>query len=61
MREVISFMELMKEISFIFDINPPNPEVFCKAIKDNQSCIAVAESKKLSPRTKHIAIKYHHF
>ena len=31
----------------------------CKVFKDNQSSIIVAESKKLSPRKKHIAIKYH--
>ena len=37
------------------------PTVTCKVFEDNQSCIAVAESKKLSARTKHVAIKYHHF
>ena len=61
MREVIPFMELMKEVSFIFNIHLPNPEVFCKAFVDNQICIAVAESNKFSPITKNIAIKYHHF
>ena len=61
MREVIPFMSLMKEVYFIFDIRLPKPEVFCKVFKDIQSCIAVADSNKLSPRTKHIAIKYHHF
>ena len=30
MREVIPFVEFMKEVSFIFDIHLPNPEVFCK-------------------------------
>ena len=53
-------MALMKEVSFLFDIHLPNPEVFCKIFKDNQSCIAVVESNKFLPRTKHIAIKYHH-
>ena len=60
MREVITFMELMKEVSFIFSIHLPNPEVFCKVFKDNSSCTAIAESNKLPPRTKHISIKYHH-
>ena len=54
-------MELMKEIYFIFDINIPKLELLCKVFKENQSCIAVAESNKFSPRTKHIAIKYHCF
>ena len=54
-------MELMKEVSFIFDIHIPKPEVFCKVFEENRNCIFVAESNKLSPRTKHIAIKYHNF
>ena len=29
--------------------------------EDNLSAIAMAESLKFTPRTKHIAIKYHHF
>ena len=60
MREVITFMEFMKEVYFIFDIHLPRPEVFCKLFEKNQSCIAVAESNKLSPRKKYIAIKYNH-
>ena len=60
-REVITFMALMKELSLIFFIHLPNPEVFCKIFEDNQSCTAVAESNNLSPITKHIAIKYHNF
>ena len=58
--EVIPFMVFMKEVSFIFDIHLPDPEVFCKVFKDNQICIAVAESNRFSPRTKNIAIKCHH-
>ena len=61
MRKVMFFIELMKEVSFIFDIPLPNPVVFCKLSEDNQSFISAAESKTLSPKTKHIAIKYNHF
>ena len=32
---VIPFMAMMKEVSFIFDIRIPNPEVFCKVLEDN--------------------------
>ena len=38
-----------------------NPIVKCKVFEDNESCIAIAKSGKFSPRTRHIAIKYHHF
>ena len=60
MHEVITFMAMMKELSFIFYIHLPKPEVFCKSFEDNQSFISAAESNKFSPRTKNIAIKYHH-
>ena len=54
MHEVITFMEFKNK-------HLPKPEVFCKVFKDNKRFIAVAESNKFSPRTKNIAIKYHHF
>ena len=38
-----------------------SPEVTCRVFEDDQSCIAVAESKKPPARTKHVAIKHHHF
>ena len=46
MCDVIHFMALMKELSSIFDINLPKPEVFCKIFEDNQICIAVKESTR---------------
>ena len=42
MCNVISCMEMMKEISFIFNIHIPQSEVFCKLFEDNKSCVAVA-------------------
>ena len=61
MRKVIPFMSLMKEEYFIFDIHLPKPEIFCKVFEDNQLRIAFVESNKISPGTKHIAIRYHNF
>ena len=46
MHKVIPFIEFIKELYFIFDIHPPNPEVFCKLFGKNQICIAVVESNK---------------
>ena len=54
-------MELMKEVSFIFNIHIPKPEVFFEVFEENCNCFTTAESTKFSPRTEHIAIKYHHF
>ena len=61
MREVIALMQLMKELSVHLDLHNPQPEIFCDVYEDNESCIAMATTRKFSPRTKHIAIKYHHF
>merc|ERR1712127_399008 len=61
MRDVLSLMQLMQEINNIFPVNSPKPIVHCNVYEDNESCIAMAKNRKFSPRTKHIAIKYHHF
>ena len=61
MREVIPFMNLMVEVGEVFPLHNPKPEFHCKVFEDKNSCIRVAESSKFTPRTKHIAIKYHHF
>jgi hypothetical protein len=61
LREVIPVIDLMKEINEIFPINIPTPEIHCKVWEDNNGALALANGQKFSPRTKHIAIKYHHF
>ena len=61
MRDVIPLMQLMTELSVILDIYNPDPIVKVQVYKDNESCKAIANSGKFTPRTRHIAIKYHHF
>lgn len=61
MREVIPLMNFMAEVSCIFDLDVPKPKIKCKVFEDNRSCISIAEASKFTPRTKHIALKYHHF
>ena len=61
MREVIPFMGLLQEISDTFGILARKPVFKCTVWEDNDSCITVANAPKFTPRTKHIAIKYHHF
>ena len=59
MRDVIPLMTLLAEIGKTFKINEKKPIISCQIFEDNE--IAIAKSTKLTPRTKHIAIKYHHF
>mmetsp|Transcript_7052 Transcript_7052/g.10107 ORF Transcript_7052/g.10107 Transcript_7052/m.10107 type:complete len:112 (+) Transcript_7052:586-921(+) len=61
MREVIPFMNLVSEIEPFLKLDLPEPGIHCKVFEDNNSCIAMAVNHKFSPRTKHIALKYHHF
>ena len=62
MREVIPFINLLQEVNKIFNLNLlDEPKFHCKVFKNNNSCIVIATSNIFSPRTKDIAIKYHHF
>ena len=61
LREVIPLMTLMKEINEVFPLYIDKSNFFCKISEDNQSYIKMAVAPKLTPRTKHIALKYHHF
>ena len=61
MREVLLFLNLMGKIKQFLPVADKNPNFFCTFWEDNRSTIKVSESPKLTPRTKHIALKYHHF
>jgi hypothetical protein len=55
-------MQLLEEL-ILFGIKIPlsTPTVRCKVFEDKVSAIELAKAPKLRPRTKHIAIQYHHF
>jgi len=62
LREVIPSMNMMKELKDAFrTIEIQIPNFNCTVHEDNQSCISMATKQKFSPRTNHIALKYHHF
>ena len=54
-------MGLLKEIKTYFDLNNNITEIKCTVFEDNNSCIALARAPRINPRTKYIALKYHHF
>lgn len=60
-REVLPLIELLKELDCVLKVNQSKPSFYCEVFEDNRSTIAVATSNKFTPRTKHIALKYHHF
>jgi hypothetical protein len=61
LRKVIPLMTLIKESHTIFLVHINKPNFFCKVHEDNQSTIRMAKSDRFTLRTKHIALKYHHF
>ena len=61
LREVLSLMTMMEEINEVLSLQIPKRKFFYKVHEDNQTCIKMSNRKKLSPRTEHISLKYHHF
>ena len=61
LRDVIPLIELLRELSESFPFEPSTPVIHCTMHEDNKGCIDLVETPKMRPRTKHIALKYHHF
>ena len=56
---ILHLLEEMKDNRIAFDL--PETRIYAKCFEDNTGCLDIAQVPKLRPRTKHIAIKYHHF
>ena len=55
-------MELQKEMKcYGFDVKDHRPKVHCEVFEDNSGAFKIATVHKMSPRTKHINVKLHHF
>ena len=61
LREVLPLMTMLEEINKVFPLLIQIPKFVCQVHEDNQSSIKMATGTKFSQRTKHIALKYHHF
>ena len=62
LRDVIFVLHLLDELGiFGVDLVAAKPVVRCKVFEDNCRALELAKAPKLRPRTKHIAIPYHHF
>ena len=61
MRELIPFTGLVEELNEIFHKEKLKPTVKRKSFEDNNGALELARAPKYRPRTKHIALKYHHF
>ena len=61
MREIIPMVEHLEQLEKTLNIESKLPSVKCKVFEDNNGAIELSKAPKILPRTKHIALKYHHF
>jgi hypothetical protein len=61
MRDIIPFMDQTEEFKHIYGHADNKPIVHCTLFEDNNGALELAREPRYRPRTKHIAIKYHHF
>ena len=62
MRDAIPFLGLIGElIKDILNLEIPKLEIRCTLFEDNNGALELAKQPRYRPRTKHIALKYHHF
>jgi hypothetical protein len=61
MRDLIPMRRLLQEAGSALNLDFSKPATIHSTVfEDNNGAICLASSPKMSPRTKHIAIKYHH-
>ena len=61
LRDVIPLINLLRELRNVIPQGERTPVIHCTVHEDNKGCIDLVESPRIRPRTKHIALKYHHF
>ena len=62
LRDLIPMRRLLSEASEGLDLTVrPTAKLYSTVFEDNNGALAIALSPRMSPRTKHIALKYHHF
>ena len=60
-RELLPMREMFIELAKYLMIGTVTPIVRCELFEDNKGAETLANAPKMNARTKHIAIKYHHF
>jgi hypothetical protein len=61
-RELLPMRSLFQEVGTVLNLKCATPTILHSTVfEDNNGALALATSPKITPRTKHIAVKYHHF
>jgi hypothetical protein len=61
MRDLIPMRTLLTELASLTKLKIGDTITHSTVFEDNKGCVELANAPKMRPRTKHIAIKYHHF
>ena len=62
LRDLIPMRRLLQEATKGLNLTVrPTAKLYSTVFEDNNGALSIANSPRMSPRTKHIAIKYHHF
>ena len=61
MSDVIPFLDQLSELDEVFQDDSSKPIIHCSLFEDNNGALELAKAPHYCPRTKHIAVKYHHF
>ena len=61
MRDLIPIRTVLKELATVLGLQIDTPMTHSTVFEDNNGALELAIEPKYRPRTKHIAIKYHHF
>ena len=62
MRELIPLRGLLQEVGNKLDLDFAKPVILHSTVfEDNNGTLSLATSPRMTPRTKHIAVKYHFF
>jgi hypothetical protein len=62
MRELIPMRDFLKEIGERIKLSFAGSTMLHSTVfEDNNGALSLATAPKMTPRTKHIAVKYHHF
>ena len=61
LRDVIPMRTLLTELANVTGLKIGAATVHSTIFEDNKGCVELANTPKMRPRTRHIAIEYHHF
>ena len=62
LQEVIYLQQMIREMrKQSLEFEETQPKIHCKTFEDNSGALEMANVHKLRPRTKHLAVSWHHF